>query len=41
MKSCQNKNMTIIDGENEIGLMEWNREYEMLNDSFETEQSTT
>jgi hypothetical protein len=41
MESNQNENMMVIDGENEIGLMEWNREDEMLNDRFQTKQNTT
>jgi len=34
MESNQNENVMVIDGENEIGLMEWNKEDEMLNDRF-------
>jgi hypothetical protein len=33
MESNQNENV-IIDGENKIGLKEWNKEDEMLNDRF-------
>jgi len=34
MESNQNENVMVIDGENEISLMEWNKEDEMLNDRF-------
>jgi hypothetical protein len=41
MKSSQNENVMVIDGENEIGLNEWNMENEILNGSFQTKQNTT
>ncbi len=41
MKSSQNGNVMVIDGENEIGLNEWNMENEILNGKFQTKQNTT
>jgi len=35
MESNQNENV-IIDGENKIGLKEWNTEYEIMNGSLQT-----
>lgn len=34
MKSSQNENVMVNDGENEIGLNEWNMENEILNGIF-------
>jgi hypothetical protein len=41
MKSSQNEFVMVIDGENEIGLNEWNMENEILNGNFQTKQNTT
>jgi hypothetical protein len=38
MESNQNENV-IIDGENKIGLKEWNTEYESMNGSLQTKQN--
>jgi hypothetical protein len=35
MESSENENVMISDGENEIGINEWNMEDEMLNGSFQ------
>jgi len=34
MQLNQNENVMIMDGENEIGLNEWNMEDEIMNGSF-------
>jgi hypothetical protein len=41
MESSQNKNVMIIDGENEIGLNEWNMENEIMNGDLEIKQNIT
>jgi hypothetical protein len=41
MESCQNEDVMVIDGENEIGFNEWNMEDESLNSSFQIQQNTT
>jgi hypothetical protein len=41
MKLNQNENVMIIDGENEIGLNEWNMEDEILNANLQIKQNTT
>jgi hypothetical protein len=40
MKSSQNENVMIIDGENKNDLNEWNMQDEIMNGSFQTEQIT-
>jgi hypothetical protein len=41
MGSSQNENVIIIDGENEIGLNEWNMENEIMNGDLQIKQSIT
>jgi hypothetical protein len=41
MESSQNENVMIIDGENEIGLNEWNMENEIMNGNLQIKQSIT
>jgi hypothetical protein len=41
MESSQNENVTIIDGENKIGLNEWNMEDEIMNGSLQKKQNIT
>jgi len=41
MESSQNENVMIIDGENKIGLNEWNMEDEIMNGSLQTKQNIT
>jgi hypothetical protein len=40
MESSENANVMIINGENEIGLNEWNMENEIINGNLQMEQST-
>jgi len=40
MEFCQNEDVMVINGENEIGFNEWNTEDESLNGSFQIEQNT-
>jgi len=40
MESNQNQNVMIIDGENKIGLNEWNMESQIMNGSLQIEQNT-
>jgi hypothetical protein len=40
MESSENENAMIIDGENEIGLNEWNMEDEIINGNLQIEQNT-
>jgi len=41
MESSQIENVMIIDGENKIGLNEWNMEDEIMNGSLQTKQNIT
>jgi ferritin len=40
MESSHNENVMITDGENKIGLNEWNMEDQIMNESFQIEQNT-
>ncbi len=40
MEFCQNEDVMVINGENEIGFNERNTEDESLNGSFQIEQNT-
>jgi hypothetical protein len=40
MESNQNENVMITNSENKIGLNEWNMEDQIMNGSFQIEEST-